>query len=66
MGEKSDRGEVKNDPWDGATVASTCSDFEIINGQSLESLWTLYRVWNTTALLCAYHQETEAGLEEEE
>ena len=61
MGEKSDRGEVKNDLWDGATVASTCSDFELIQGQSLVSLWTMYRLWNTTALLCAFCRDTEAG-----
>ena len=34
-------------------------------GQSLVSLWNLYRVWNTTSLLFAYHKDTEAGLEEE-
>ena len=30
------------------------------------SLWPLYRVWNTTALLCACHWNMEAGREEEE
>ena len=30
------------------------------------SLWTLCRVLNTPALICACHRETEAGWEEEE
>ena len=30
-------------------------------GQSILSLCTIYRVWNTTALLYAHHQYTETG-----
>ena len=30
------------------------------------SLWPLCMVWNTTALLYAFHRDTEAGWEEEE
>ena len=38
MGEKSDGGEIKEDFWDGATVASTRSDFKLSKGQSIVSL----------------------------
>ena len=34
-------------------------------GQSLVSLWPLYRFLNTTALLFTRHQDTETGQEEE-
>ena len=61
MGEKSDGGEVKEDSQDGATVASTHSYFYLIKGQSLVSLWRLCRMWNTTALLCAFYRDTDAG-----
>ena len=42
------------------------SENYLIKGQSIVSLLPLYRVRNTNTLLCACHQETEAGLEEEE
>ena len=33
---------------------------------SLVSLWPLCREWNTTALLCTFYRDIEAGQEEEE
>ena len=65
MGENSDRGEVKEDSREGSTIAITHSNFKLIKGQSLVSIWHLYRVWNTTDLLCACHRDKEAVQEEE-
>ena len=66
MKDNCEGGEVKEDSWDGTNVASINQrSKKLIKGQILVSLWYLCSVWNTTALLCVCHRDTEAGLEEE-